>query len=132
MIIIIDKELFMRNTKQKKLVYDLVKGCCDHPTADQIYERARAVEPNISLGTVYRNLANLAESGELLKLETADKSLHYDGNMTYHEHFLCSSCGKIVDVWNQRISTQKLEDEGLTVEAIKVIYYGKCSDCKES
>ena len=72
----------MRYSRQRELITQIIKGRCDHPTADMIYNSARAIEPNISLGTVYRNLKQLADDRAILTLETEDKRLHYDGDIS--------------------------------------------------
>ena len=74
----------MRYSRQREIIYDIIKGRCDHPTADMIYNSAREIEPNISLGTVYRNLKLLADEGDIITLETEDKRLHYDGDTSRH------------------------------------------------
>ena len=74
----------MKYSHQRVLIKEILKNRSDHPTADMVYDTAREREPQISLGTVYRNLKTLAESGEIDTLETVDKKLHYDGNVNKH------------------------------------------------
>ena len=66
--------------------------------ADEIYEKAHAVDEHISRGTVYRNLGFLAESGEILKISVPNQADHYDSTLREHYHFCCSNCGKMCDV----------------------------------
>ena len=80
----------MRYSRQRELIIGIIKGRKDHPTADMIYNTARELEPNISLGTVYRNLKLLADEGVIITLETEDKRLHYDGDISRHSHFICN------------------------------------------
>ena len=117
----------MRNSRQRNLVEDILKNCRDHPTADVIYMRAREVEPNISLGTVYRNLASLSKDNKILTLETIDKKIHYDRDISPHQHFICSGCGKIIDIFSE----PKLPDEvgAFRIETAKCVFYGLCEDC---
>lgn len=121
----------MRYSRQRELIYNIVKGRCDHPTADMIYASAREIESNISLGTVYRNLKALAESKEIDTLETVDNRLHYDGNLTAHSHFICVNCGNIIDLFNEIKTPNELGDMGLSVTQSKCVYYGNCNDCKD-
>jgi Fe2+ or Zn2+ uptake regulation protein len=120
----------MRYSKQRKLITDIIKSRCDHPTADIIYQTAREFEPNISLGTVYRNLKLLADEGVVITLETEDKKIHYDGDLSRHSHFICSSCGKIIDLFRPAKTPDELKELGLTVKEEKCIYYGDCAQCK--
>ncbi|MBQ3116431.1 MAG: transcriptional repressor [Clostridia bacterium] len=119
----------MRYSRQRALITHILKGRCDHPTADMIYESARELEPNISLGTVYRNLKLLADEGVIITLETEDKRLHYDGDVSRHSHFICNECGKIVDLFKPSKTPNEIEELGLTVTGEKCVYYGLCSSC---
>ena len=119
----------MRYSKQRELITQIIKGRCDHPTADMIYGSAREIEPNISLGTVYRNLKQLADDKVILTLETEDKRLHYDGDTSRHSHFICSRCGKIIDLFKPAKTPDEIKDLGLTVTGEKCVYYGLCADC---
>lgn len=119
----------MRYSKQRELITDIIKGRKDHPTADMIYTSARDAEPNISLGTVYRNLKLLADDGVIITLETQDKKLHYDGDTSRHSHFICSNCGKIIDLFKPSKKPDEIEELGLALTGEKCIYYGRCTDC---
>ena len=121
----------MRYSKQRELITEIIKGRKDHPTADMIYTSARELEPNISLGTVYRNLKLLADEGVIITLETEDKRLHYDGDISRHSHFICSKCGKIVDLFKPAKTPNELVELGLIVTGEKCIYYGYCPKCND-
>ena len=85
--------------------------------------------PEVSLGTVYRNLKSLAKVGRLDSLETTHDSLHFDADVSLHAHFVCETCGKIYDM---PISYSDVEvPNGFEIEKQKHIYYGKCHDCGE-
>ena len=107
----------MRHSQQRDAILRVLRASRAHPTAEHIYAEVRKVLPNVSLGTVYRNIRQLSESGELITLETEDKSVHYDGNTAPHRHFVCNRCHRILD---------------LAVESEKCIYYGLCSDCAQN
>ena len=120
----------MRNSKQRELIREIIKGRCDHPTAEMIYFSAREINPTISLGTVYRNLKLLADEKEIMTLETEDKRLHYDGDISRHSHFICSKCGKIIDLFKPAPVPNELEEIGVKVSGEKCVYYGSCLECK--
>ena len=120
----------MRYSKQRELITEIIKGRKDHPTADMIYTSARELEPNISLGTVYRNLKILAEEGKIITLETEDKKIHYDGTVNGHTHFICKNCGKIFDLESRVTPPKETNDLGFTVTEEKCVFYGLCKDCK--
>ena len=119
----------MRYSRQREIVYGVLNGNKTHPTADAVYETAREKEPNISLGTVYRNLKMLADEGKIITLETRDKKIHYDADVSLHEHFLCDECGKIYDLFRVTDGRDKLAEEGFLVTDAKTIYYGICPEC---
>ncbi len=120
----------MRFSKQRDLITGIIKGRCDHPTADMIYVSAREQSPNISLGTVYRNLKLLTDEKVIITLETEDKKLHYDGDTSRHSHFICNKCGKIIDLFKPVKMPEELDEIGAEISGEKCIYYGNCSDCK--
>ena len=120
----------MRKSKQRDLIIDIIKGRKDHPTADMIYSSAREENPNISLGTVYRNLKLLVDEKLIITLETEDERLHYDGDTSRHSHFICNKCGTIIDLFKPAPIPQEIVDLGLEIGGEKCIYYGTCNDCK--
>lgn len=119
----------MRYSKQRDLILRVLTECQDHPTADTIYERVKEICPSVSLGTVYRNLKQFVQEGKAITLETTDMSLHYDGRVATHTHFVCEDCGKIIDVFEGFALPKTLADAGVSVRETKVIFYGKCNRC---
>lgn len=121
----------MRYSKQREVVKEVTKSTITHPDAEWIYREAEKSIPNISLGTVYRNLKELVEQGELITLETEDNVLHYDGNVDPHAHFICRGCNRIIDLPCQSEVAQTLSQVGYEVDCEKLLLYGKCPSCKE-
>ena len=119
-----------RYSLSRQLILDVLKNCRDHPTADVVYSRVREVKKNVSLGTVYRNLKLISNENKVQTLETIDKKIHYDGDMSAHSHFICKKCGKIIDLNIKKHKPKELKDLGLYVEDEKCIYYGICNECK--
>ncbi len=87
----------MRYSKQRETILDILKGTTRHPTAEWIYDQARELMPNISLGTVYRNLSQLDDQGSIRKIFD-DGHVRYDGNIEAHDHFRCLECQRIYDI----------------------------------
>ncbi|MBN2467399.1 MAG: transcriptional repressor [Deltaproteobacteria bacterium] len=90
------KRLFM--TAQRRVILEELKNTSSHPTAEQIFDLARARLPRISLGTVYRNLEILAERGMIQQLAWAGTQKRYDGNPESHYHVRCLNCGRVQDI----------------------------------
>ncbi len=120
----------MRSSKQRDKVLEVLRASCDHPTADVIYERVKESIPNISLGTVYRNLGQLKDEGMITIVESSDTKVHYEGNLEEHIHFLCKNCYNITDVFCKTQVPKALDDMGLQVESQKTVYYGICNHCR--
>ena len=122
-----------RNTKQLEVVWEAIKNESSHPTADQIYDKVRKELPNISLGTVYRNLQKLVSDGKLQVL-TLGRSQHFDPLVEHHQHFICESCEQVYDVMldaEERLFPAKLPREGFTVTSHRTAFYGRCKQCAE-
>jgi Fur family ferric uptake transcriptional regulator len=88
----------LRLTKQRKIILDELRNTRSHPSADEVYERVRKHLPNISLGTVYRNLEILCESGMIAKLELAGTRKRFDGSTENHYHVRCTECDRVDDL----------------------------------
>ncbi|MEJ6950949.1 Fur family transcriptional regulator [Natronospora cellulosivora (SeqCode)] len=121
-----------RMTKQRKLILDVLRNTNIHPTADWIYEQVRKDIPNISLGTVYRNLNLLADMGKISVLDFGSSYSRFDGNPDNHYHFSCNNCENVYDldipigkIINQEIAKKK----GFQVENHRLEFYGLCPSC---
>ncbi|MGH7774391.1 MAG: Fur family transcriptional regulator [Candidatus Binatia bacterium] len=120
-----------RHTRQLEVTWEAVKDETSHPTADQVYEKVRAVIPNISLGTVYRNLQKLVTEGKLQVL-TLGRTQHFDPMVQRHEHFICEKCGRVYDLFvgsEEKILPSSLPPEGFTVSSHRLALYGSCKHC---
>lgn len=123
----------MRYSHQRKLILEAVKSVKTHPTADMIYEMLRPIEPNLSLGTVYRNLNLLAGNGDITPLYTGDDKVHYDGDTSSHRHFVCKKCRRIIDIFIEPTIPQEMTSQmGLKIEEEKTVYYGQCRECAQA
>ncbi len=91
----------MRLTKQRKIILDRLKKTTSHPTAVEVYDEVRSQMPNISLGTVYRNLDILSRQGMIRKIETCGEQKRFDGNIDPHLHIMCTDCGCVRDVHDE-------------------------------
>lgn len=87
-----------RMTRQRAVILEELRKTKSHPTADELYSIVRERLPRISLGTVYRNLDFLADSGEIRRLEAAGSTKRFDGDISWHQHVRCLRCGRIGDV----------------------------------
>lgn len=121
-----------RNTRQRELVLQTVRSLRNHPTANQIYECVHAQDEHVSLGTVYRNLNLLAESGEILSIQTAAGN-HYDFNVSDHSHVVCTSCGAMVDAFDashSALDARAEEVSGYKISGHYLVFEGVCPACQ--
>ena len=88
----------LKYSRQRESIKASLMNRKDHPTADAVYASIREEFPNISLGTVYRNLNLLVELGEVQKLTFGDGKDHFDADTSLHYHFVCRSCGAVIDL----------------------------------
>ena len=125
-----------RFSAQKRMIQETLKRL-DHPTAAQVYEEIWKVYPQISLGTVYRNLNIMAEEGEILRLPFSGAPDHFDPNPGEHYHIVCSGCGRIFDTDGLPQEILAELDEavqactGVEVQSRNLIFYGICVSCKK-
>ncbi|MFQ6677098.1 MAG: transcriptional repressor [Fidelibacterota bacterium] len=121
----------MRFSKQRELVLQRITSTKIHPTADWIFGEAKKVKPNISFGTVYRNLNQLIDQG-LIRMIQLNGVAHYDGNMNPHDHFICNECNEIYDIEIDRediISELELRTQH-HVSGYHIKVRGTCRKCK--
>ena len=117
----------MRYSKQRETIHHIIANTKSHPTADWIYQESKKKIPNISLGTVYRNLKYLERSGQVMAIHTGN-AVRYDGNIEKHNHLKCTDCNELVDViiFQENISKSILKKYNFKVEEIDVTILGKC------
>ena len=95
----------LKYSRQREAIKNFLMNRNDHPTADTIYTCLREEYPNISLGTVYRNLSLLEEIGEISKISVGSGADHYDGDTTQHQHFICTRCNQVYDIQIKNIDS---------------------------
>ena len=122
-----------RNSKQRNKMRELLCGRTDHPDAQTVYEEIRTFFPNISLGTVYRNLMLLADDSELQCINVGDGKVHFDPNVKPHAHFYCNRCHRVYDFntaeeMNAVLLKQQLSFGG-KIDECSISFKGTCVSC---
>ena len=140
----------IKYSRQREAIVQYLTGRTDHPSAESVYQALRQTHPNISLGTVYRNLALLADIGEIQKICTGDGADRFDGqlmripmdngsdrfdpNVVPHYHFLCRKCGCLQDVPMTALDSlnqlAQAHIDGI-VESHALLFKGVCKRCSE-
>ncbi len=122
-----------RWSKQRDTILRVVMNSKDHPRADWVYDQVKKEIPNISMGTVYRDLRSLAKSGDIRQLDIADGTSRFDGNTDSHYHFRCERCGHIFDLdepVDQSISKRVAKHTGFEVYRQRMELIGLCNACQ--
>jgi len=124
----------MKKTKQKEAILRVLRSTTSHPTADWIYAEVRKEIPNISLGTVYRNIKLLRQSGEISEIDFSGTLSRFDGNPDNHYHFRCEKCGRVFDVdepVNKELDERVARKTGFKISHHRLEFRGLCRECQE-
>jgi Fur family peroxide stress response transcriptional regulator len=122
-----------RLTPQRREVYDILLAERDHPTATEVFLRAKNRMPSISLATVYNCLETLVSCGLARQVNVERDATRFCANLQEHGHFVCEQCGKVHDV---PLTGKRLERAwdlpgGLTVTHSEITLRGLCADCSK-
>lgn len=122
----------LKHSKQRDSIMEFLRERKDHPTADIVYTNVRKTFPNISLGTVYRNLTLLADIGEIARIRVGDGVDHFDADTSLHYHFICKECNSVIDLDMENMAEMNERAnrnfDGL-IEGHITYFYGKCGNC---
>ena len=124
-----------RMTRQRRLVLEELRKLKNHPSADYLFGVVRQKMPNISLGTVYRNLDVLVNSGQALKLDLAGGQCRYDGDTSPHHHIRCRLCRTVDDLPESAVAgidNPRVFDSDYVVTGWRMEFEGVCPGCQHS
>ncbi|MBO5970496.1 MAG: transcriptional repressor [Clostridia bacterium] len=125
-------ETKMRSSATRNSIYAYLCGTKEHPSAEMIYNDLKADIPNLSLGTVYRNLKQLEEIGRVIRVTKVNNYERYDANCEDHVHFVCERCGRVIDIMDADIhkATAALNiPNGSKVKRLQIVIEGTCGIC---
>jgi Fe2+ or Zn2+ uptake regulation protein len=122
-----------KKTRQKEAILATLKQTSSHPTADWVYNQVKKEIPNISLGTVYRNLRQLSAQGQVQELKLCDTLSRFDARLDNHYHFRCEQCGSVLDVdmpVEKELNRKAERETGFRVTHHVMEFYGLCDQCQ--
>lgn len=123
-----------RLTPQREAVLQVIRTREDHPTANEIFEAARALLPAISYATVYNSLRYFRETGLVREISFGNSASRYDGITDRHDHAICTNCGKLVDFdLNEAADLMgaAARKSRFKPETVYLTLMGLCPDCRE-
>jgi len=124
----------LKKSYQRDIILKVVMDSCDHPTAEVIYSRVRDIVPNVSLGTVYRNLNALADNGYIKRIGISNNQDRFDKTVTPHHHIRCIMCNSVNDIFSDTAEEfyDKIELETkYKIISKDLVFEGICPNCIE-
>ncbi len=119
-------------SRKRERILEILRGTGTHPTASWVYDQLKDEFPNLSLGTVYRNLSILADQGLIHEINFGSTFDRYDANISHHYHFICENCGSIIDLpvpIREELNEELTGDARFRAKRHDIQLYGLCSTC---
>ena len=124
-----------KHFRKRDAILNCVRCTATHPSAEWVYEHVRAEMPDISLATVYRNLALFKEQGLIASLGTVKGVERFDGNTEPHVHFICTQCGGVLDLPEisvpEELNSAVARSSGGRVDNCQLSFTGICGECRK-
>ena len=123
-----------KHFRKRDAILSCVRETDTHPSAEWVFEHVRSEMHDISLATVYRNLALFKEQGLIASLGTVKGVERFDGNTDPHVHFICTGCGKVVDLMEltvpEELNNAAARASGGLVDSCQLSFTGICGECQ--
>ena len=123
-----------KHSKKRDAILACIRQTKCHPTADWIYQQLKPEIPDLSLGTVYRNIAMFREEGTIQSIGVVNGLEHFDGTTEPHTHFICTGCGRVLDLEGITLPQEAVEQAGHCsggiISSFQLQFTGLCADCK--
>ena len=128
-------ERITRHSKKREAILAAIRSTTCHPSAEWVHQTLKAEHPDLSLGTVYRNLVFFREQGMIQSVGVVNGQERFDGSVEPHSHFVCRCCGDVQDLHQIRLDPdldgQASRLYGLTVDRHELTFYGTCQNCMQ-
>ena len=122
-----------RSTKKREAILELLRETDTHPSAEWVFQQLKRIYPDLSLGTVYRNLTAFRQEGLITSVGVVKGQERFDANIEPHTHFFCSECGGVMDLHEIATPSEMAQaaDEvyGVHVDRCQLSFEGKCKNC---
>ena len=122
-----------RYSKKREAILTAIRSSDAHPSAEWIYHTLKSTHPDLSLGTVYRNLLFFQQNGTIQSVGVVNGQERFDAVTAPHSHFVCTNCGAVIDLHSIKLDSSLTRDVseqyGLAVERHELTFYGRCQTC---
>ena len=122
-----------KNFRKRTAILSYLRQTKDHPSAEMVFTKLKPEYPDLSLGTVYRNLSMFKNKGEIISVGTVNGVERFDGNTMPHVHFVCTDCSAVTDLPQiavpEALNQQVTEATGGMIDTCQLTFVGKCSEC---
>lgn len=122
-----------RYSKKREAILKAICSTDTHPSADWVYQTLKPLYPDLSLGTVYRNITRFKDEGLVISVGTVNGQERFDGNVRPHTHFVCRCCDAVLDLHDMRPDKMDLEGiaakHGVTIDHYELTVFGTCPNC---
>jgi Fur family peroxide stress response transcriptional regulator len=124
-----------KHSKKRDAILEVIRSTDAHPGAQWVYDRLKPSIPDLSLGTVYRNISVFRKEGLVESVGVVSGEERFDGDTSPHGHVICTRCGRVADLSPQiqavLAGDASVEIPGFTIDMCSTVFYGLCSKCKE-
>jgi Fur family peroxide stress response transcriptional regulator len=126
-----------KHSDKRDAILQAIVSTTEHPSAQWIYDRLKPRIPNLSLGTVYRNINFFRHEGLVMSVGVVNGEERFDGIVEPHPHLVCGRCGRVTDLPQpeahkaQALSVICLPETGFTVDYRRTVFHGICDDCRK-
>ena len=121
-------------SRKRMAILNTLQETTVHPTADWVYARLKPPYPDLSLGTVYRNLKKFCETGKAVSVGVINGQEHFDARVEPHAHLVCKRCGAVLDIPEEFFRRDELEKLSarfhIRLESARVVFEGVCPQCE--
>ena len=120
-------------SNKRNAIYNALLSTTEHPSAKTVYEQLKKDYPDLSLGTVYRNITRFKEKGFVITVANVNGEERIDANTSPHAHFICNCCGGVYDVFDSKLeaTADSLKEKGFLIDSSSVNFYGSCYKCNK-
>ena len=122
-------------TKQREVVLQVIVDAAEHPTANEVFDRAKQLLPSISFATVYNSLRYLKEAGHISEISFGNGASRFDPMTSRHDHAICTKCGKLVDMQlelPEELVQLAAKYSKFKPESLELTLRGLCPECSNT